>query len=271
MSGRTEARHKPEWPSPLSNAWNSSLCSSSSESPTQDSISHNLTYPVLEIDEDGVAKIVQKTLPSDPIVSELRPKSRAGKSQAENPLHTQSAAEVQDKARWKGKHEEPAMTSKPMAISSLPPSHLQKEEHNPPKTTPSAAPTSQWPPLLFTPESNSEFFILDSLGSDPGLATYTMLPPHADSLTVNTGTGERLFYLTPSATIIRASENRLLHVGYRFGDRVRLKDKKIGATVVRRFVIHGKRAYALIDDTGRNWMTVLEDQIESVLERMQQV
>jgi hypothetical protein len=45
-----------------------------------------------------------------------------------------------------------------------------------------------------------------------------------------------------------------------------LKDKKIGATVMRRFVIHGKRACALIDDTGRKWMTVLEGQIENVLE-----
>jgi hypothetical protein len=128
MSGRTEAPHKPERPSPLSKAWNPSLCSSSSEPSSekpvkQDSISHTLTYPVLEIDEDGVANIVQKTLPSDPLVSELRLKSRAGKSQAENPLHTQSAAEVQVKARWKGKHEGLA---KPVAIPSLPPSHPQK-------------------------------------------------------------------------------------------------------------------------------------------------
>jgi hypothetical protein len=232
----------------------------------QHSIMPNSTYPVLEIDEDGVAKIVQKELPPDPIVSELRLKSRGGKPQTETALDTQSAAEGQDRAKWKGKHEEPTTTSTYMDMPCLSPSHLPKEERDSAKTTPAASPMRDWPLKLFTPESNSEFFILDSSGSDAGLATYTMLPPHADSLTVNPSTGEQLFYLTPSATIVRASETRLIHVGYRFGDRVRLKDKKIGATVMRRFVVHGKRAYSLIDDTGRNWMRVLEDQVEKALE-----
>jgi hypothetical protein len=225
------------------------------------------TYPVLEIDEDGVAKIVQKALPPDPIVNELRLTSRGGKPQTETALHTQSAAELQDEAKWKGKHEPPTTTSTPLTIPLLSPSHLPKEERDSAKNTPAtAAPMTNWPLRLFTPESSSEFFILDSSGSDAGLATYTMLPPHADSLTVNPSTGELLFYLTPSATIVRASETRLIHVGYRFGDRVRLKDKNIGATVLRRFVVHGKRAYSLIDDTGRSWMRVLEDQVEKAVE-----
>jgi hypothetical protein len=227
----------------------------------------NPTYPVLEIDEDGVAKIVQKALPPDPIVSELRLKSRGAKPRTETALHPQSAAEDQDEAKWKGTHEEPTTTSTHMDMPSLSPSHILKEERDSAKTTPAAAaPISDWPLKLFTPESSSEFFILDSSGSDAGLATYTMLPPHADSLTVNPSTGERLFYLTPSATTVRASETRLIHVGYRFGDRVRLKVNGIGATVMRRFVFHGKRAYSLIDDTGRKWMRVLEDQVETALE-----
>ncbi len=226
----------PMRPSPLRQSWNPSQSSSSSLGSLQPESLTDST-PRLYIDGEGRASVKQHHL-QQPQQQQHQgsvnhsglPTLKASKSLLIDPS---------DAALTQLLGQNPFNNGHIPAPSQQLPSQTASFSHPPPPSKPHGTPH----PSLTTPfPPTTQFFILDSAGNDPsGLATYTALPPHDDNLTVHPVTGERLYYLVAAPTVFRASESRLLPVGYKCGDTVKQKANVVGSRVVRRYVVGRER------------------------------
>lgn len=159
----TETKFRPEPPPPLRQTWNAPEPSASpADFPAGDCESESkrrsLTYPVLEIDEDGLAKIVHKEMPPDPLVTKLRMKSQARPQVMTLPPEPKvNSSQLKEQRIRKDEASRTPAKSSAAARGSV-------QDHQSPERCPMPSPWNQLlhPALLdpFPPTADNQFFIL---------------------------------------------------------------------------------------------------------------